>query len=217
MILGIDEAGRGSAIGDLVIAGLCCKEKDFQKLKNLGVKDSKLLSPNKREELYNILIENFETKVVKLSPQEIDFALGKKISLNLLELKKFVEIINYFSPKIAYIDCVDVNPRNFKKNLEKHASQTYKLVVEHKADEKFPIVSAASIVAKVERDKTIKKLARKYREYGELGSGYPSDTKTLKFIETWVRKNEALPYFARKNWKTFTKIKNRKLDDFNFL
>ena len=74
MILGIDEAGRGSAIGDLVIAGLCCKEKDFQKLKNLRVKDSKLLSPKKREELYNILIENFETKIVKLSPQEIDLA-----------------------------------------------------------------------------------------------------------------------------------------------
>ena len=211
MILGIDEAGRGSAIGELVIAGVCCPEDEIATLKKIGVKDSKLLSPLSRKKLYEIITQQFMTKTIKISPKKIDTTIRSRYSLNLLECDNFIKLIEYFKPKIAYVDCPDPTPSKFKKRILKQLKWKCKLIVEHKADKKFPIVSAASIVAKVERDSSIDKIREKY---GDIGSGYPSDKKTIKFIEKWTKNNKKLPNFVRKEWKTFSKLKNYKLTDF---
>jgi len=71
-------------------------------------------------------------------------------------------------------------------------------VSEHKADRNYPIVSAASIIAKVKRDVTIAELRK---EYGDLGSGYVADEKTMNFLEIWIRKYCSYPDFVRKSWK----------------
>jgi ribonuclease HII len=67
----------------------------------------------------------------------------------------------------------------------------------HHADSRFVIVSAASIVAKVNRDKAIAKL----RKVHDLGSGYPSDKKTINFVSKYISDKKEIPSFVRKSWK----------------
>jgi len=82
-----------------------------------------------------------------------------------------------------------------------------KIVSEHKADRNYPIVSAASIIAKVERDREIAELA-KY--YGDFGSGYPSDPRTMRFLKQCVEKSYDYPNFVRRSWKPAKKAKSEK-------
>jgi ribonuclease HII len=210
MICGIDEAGRGSVLGNLVIAGVFCGEDEVERLGEIGVKDSKKLSKSERAKLYKKLVSEFEYLVIKISPSEVD-KRRKRISLNELEGEKFAEIINVLKPEKAYIDCADVVPANFRNHIMKKIDCKCELIIEHKADAAYPIVSAASIIAKVERDAGIEKLGE---EYGDIGSGYPSDPKTIAFIENWYRKNRFLPGFMRKSWKTASRVKNCKLSEF---
>jgi ribonuclease HII len=206
MICGIDEAGRGPVLGNLVAAGLLCRAKDIETLKSMGVKDSKQLDAKKRSAIYEQLTSKFKYHVSQATPDEID-----NNNLNRLEALKFAEIINELKPETAYIDCADVSPENFKNHIKRNVDVKCSLVVEHKADERHLVVSAASIIAKVERDTYIENLKA---EYGEIGSGYPSDPRTIAFIEEWVKKNKSFPHFARKKWKTLDRLKNFKLTDF---
>ncbi len=208
MICGVDEAGRGSMLGDLVIAGISCGEDDVEYLGKIGVRDSKKLNKRKRAELYEKLTSKFKYHIVRISPSEID---KRSISLNELEGEKFGEIINALMPAKAYLDCADAVPANFHRYVMKSLNCSCELIIEHRADATYPIVSAASIIAKVERDDGIKKLQEKY---GDLGSGYPSDEKTIAFLENWYKKNRFLPSFVRKSWKTIARIKNSRLPEF---
>ena len=83
--------------------------------------------------------------------------------------------------------------------------------MEHKADEKYPIVSAASIVAKHERDRLIEELKSKL---GDFGSGYPSDSKTRRFLMELMRSRGIDNPYIRSSWRTLAKIAQRKLDEF---
>ena len=206
MICGIDEAGRGPVLGNLVVAGLLCREKDIEILKSMGVRDSKQLDPKKRAILHAELTSKFEYHVVEATPDEIDAQ-----NLNRLEAAKFADVINVLKPKTAYVDCADVSTDNFKKHISSKIDFNCSLVVEHKADERHHVVSAASIIAKVERDNHIESLKK---EYGDIGSGYPSDPQTIAFIERYVKKHSTFPHFARKKWKTLDRMKNFKLTDF---
>ncbi|MEE8403154.1 MAG: ribonuclease HII [Candidatus Hydrothermarchaeaceae archaeon] len=206
MICGIDEAGRGPVLGNLVVAGVLCREEDSGSLESIGVKDSKKLNGNRRAELYDELISQFEYHVLNILPCELDAS-----NINRLEAAKFAEVINVLRPETAYVDCADVSPQNFEKYMRRGIDFECRLVVEHKADERYPVVSAASIIAKVVRDRYIEGLKE---EYGDIGSGYPSDPKTIKFIEEWFQKHRSFPHFVRKKWKTLNRIKNVKLTDF---
>ena len=206
MICGIDEAGRGPVLGSLVVAGVLCREEDIEILKSMGVKDSKKLKAERRTELYDELTSQFKYHVIEVLPSELDTH-----NLNRLEALKFAEVINMLKPETAYVDCADVSPDNFKNYISRKIDFECRLVVEHKADEKYQVVSAASIIAKVARDNCIENLKK---EYGDIGSGYPSDPKTIAFIEEWFHKNHSFPHFARKKWKTLDRIKNFKLTDF---
>lgn len=210
MICGVDEAGRGPVIGPLVVAGVLACEGEIEELTNLGVKDSKMLRPARREALYEEISREFKCHVVHLSAVELD-SLMLKQSLNEIEAVRYSQIIDALQPKTAFVDAADVSCRNFERMMLKHLGSNPSLVVEHKADVRYPIVSAASIVAKVERDRVIKKL---HNIHGDFGSGYSSDEKTQRFIERCFRKNKSFPDCVRKRWKTTIRASNLKLEDF---
>ena len=198
LVLGIDEAGRGPVIGPMVIAGVSIDEKDIDKLKKLGVKDSKLLSPKQREDMFDKIISIVKKyKSIITPPEEIDSALrSESLNLNWLEAIKSAEIINFLNPEKAIIDCPSNNIMAYKNFLKKHLKdKKTELVLEHKADFKYPIVSAASIIAKVTRDNEIKKIQKKIRE--PIGSGYPSDPVTINFLEKNYNNYQGI---FRKEW-----------------
>jgi ribonuclease HII len=208
LVAGVDDAGRGSVIGPLVIAGVLMEEKDLPMLVELGVKDSKLLSPSRRENLAaEIRRVALKHAVVKLSPAEIDKVVqtGRKLhKLNRLEAQAMAKVIEQLKPEIAYVDASDVLEERFKRHILECLSFKVQVISEHKADKKYPIVSAASIIAKVERDREIAELKAKY---GDFGCGYPTDPETLRFLQQCLEKFGEYPEFVRKSWKPAKKLK----------
>ena len=212
LIAGLDEAGRGSVIGNLVIVGIVFKEEELSKLSNMGIKDSKKLSTRMREKFSLILSEMCQTlKIIHITPAEIDNVLMRKdMNLNDLEISKMGSIINDLKPDQVYVDAVSPNLDCFLNSLRTYISQEeIKIFAKHKADEIYPIVSAASIIAKVQRDRNIEELKSKFG-LSELGSGYPSDPKTRKILIKWLKEGE-LPSFVRKKWKTIEHLKQSKI------
>ena len=210
MICGIDEAGRGPVLGDLVIAALGCEPGDEDFLREIGVKDSKVLSPSTRERIYEALVSRFPFEVVVITPAQLD-KLRQKYSLNEIEASGFAYIINRLQPSKAYIDCAGASRKGFAKAVKKGLKIDCSLVVEHKADERYPVVAAGSILAKVTRDRGIRALSEMY---GSIGSGYPSDPVTVEFLQRWVREHRSYPPFARRSWKTSSRAGNLSLHDF---
>jgi len=208
-IAGVDDAGRGAVIGPLVIAGVLIDEKDSPRLKKLGVKDSKLLSPHRREQLAEEIRKLApQCHIIALSPAEIDRVVerGRKLHrLNRLEAQTMAGVIAALKPDVAYVDASDVLADRFGQHIAEELSLKVKIVSEHKADVKYPVVSAASIIAKVERDKSVEKLRQKYGE--EMGSGYVADPRTVHFLEKWLERFGAYPDFVRKSWKPAKRLK----------
>ena len=157
LVAGVDEAGRGCVIGPLVIAGVLIKEENLPVLRQLGVKDSKLLSPRKRVFLFaEISVLAKERNVVNISPKEIDCAVesNRKLhKLNRLEAKTMAQVINALNPDEAFVDAADILEERFKHHIQEGLTVKAKITSKHKADKIYPVVSAASIIAKVERDK----------------------------------------------------------------
>ena len=200
-ICGIDDAGRGSMLGPLVIAGVSLDKKNLRKLSSLGVKDSKKLSPKSREYLYTKIIKVVDDYyVAKISPRSIDASV-KKHCLNDLEAKYMAKVVSKLNPDTSYVDSCDVNPKRFGKKISK-LSDNHKIKSYHHADSRFVVVSAASILAKVTRDKAIRKLRKNHN----LGSGYPSDLVTVKFVTKYYKINHEMPNFVRKSWKPVKRI-----------
>ena len=194
LVAGVDEAGRGCVIGPLVVAGVLIREEKLPELKRLGVKDSKLLSAKKREALAVEIAHLAEKHLtVKLMPAEIDCAVesGRKLhKLNRLEAQTMAKIIEALKPDKAYVDAADVLEERFKHHIQEGLSFTVKIVSKHKADRIYPVVSAASIIAKVERDREIASLRV---EYGDFGSGYLTDGKTMGFLKRWLQSHGEYP------------------------
>jgi ribonuclease HII len=207
-IAGVDDAGRGSIIGPLAIAGVLFDEKDLPKLVDLGVKDSKRLSPRRREQLATTIKKlALKYHVILLSPAEIDRVVetGRKLhKLNRLEAQTMAKVITILKPDVAYVDASDVLADRFKQHIAENLSFKVQIISEHKADAKYPIVSAASILAKVERDRVISELREKH---GNFGCGYATDPKTIKFLEGWIRKFGSYPDFVRRSWKPAKRLK----------
>lgn len=211
MICGVDEAGRGPVIGPLVVAGVLVDEEGLGRLVEMGVRDSKRHTPVQRERLYREITAAFRWRVLKIEPDELDSLMARS-SLNEIEADAFASVIEGLAPETAYVDAADISCSSFASQiLERLERRPQRLVVEHRADERYPVVSAASIVAKVERDREIKRL---HTVYGDFGSGYPSDEKTLHFLERYFREHRQLPVCARKRWKTAQRVSNQRLEDF---
>ncbi len=214
MIAGCDEAGRGPVFGPMVLCGVLLGEQTLDEFKVAGVRDSKLLTPGRREALAKLISQKVaKCEVIELPPAEIDeLRLVKKINLNELEAMKFAQILDRLKPKIAYVDSTDPDPAMFKERIQRHLQTRPKLVVENFADRKYVVVAAASIMAKVRRDQRVAEL---HIKYGDFGSGYSSDPRTIAFLERWVREHGKLPEFTRRSWETARRIeseaKQRKL------
>jgi ribonuclease HII len=211
LIAGLDEAGRGAALGPLVIAGVLVKEDELPRLEELGVKDSKLLSPRRREMLA-VEVKKLaqDCNVAKLQPREIDVAVnsGRKLhKLNRLEAQTMARVIEALKPNKVFVDAADVLEDRFKYHILECMSFRPKIISEHRADKNYVVVSAASIIAKVERDREIALLAE---THGDIGSGYPSDPRTSNFLRECLRKAVEYPDFVRKSWKPVKKAKSEK-------
>jgi len=207
-ICGIDEAGKGPVIGDLVVCGVLID--DAKSFDGLGV-DSKSITPKKRDELFPKIMKSSDKYVIKnIKASDIDSGNKKGVNLNTVEIIRIGQIINELNPDIAYIDCPHPVPEKFKKELLTYLNnKSLKIVAEHKADFKYSIVGAASILAKVTRDAMVKKLEVDYNVI--IGSGYPSDPVTTKFVKEYLNgKHQELDEFVRHSWST---IKSKKKDD----
>ena len=194
LVCGVDEAGRGSMLGPLVVAAVAIDKSQVDQLAKIGVKDSKKLSPKTREALYKQIIKLADDyQISKATPRQIDSAVSQH-KLNELEKLHMAKVIQKISPSISYVDSCDVNAARFGKDLAKLCNGKIKSY--HHADAKFVVVSAASIIAKVTRDRAIAKLAKQH----PIGSGYPSDSKTVRFVRQWFLQHGSMPEFVRKSW-----------------
>jgi ribonuclease HII len=196
---GIDEAGRGSVIGPLVIAGLSFDTTGIENLRNEGITDSKKLTVLKRETMYiKILQSAVSIFVCRINPMTIDNYVRNK-KLNILESRFMTITADNISADKIIIDACDVKPDRFKQSILKNLTKkSVKIYCFHKADTDNLIVSAASIIAKVTRDREIKKIEAILCK--KIGSGYPSDPLTKLFLRNHLFDNENKEYI-RFSWR----------------
>ena len=133
------------------------------------------------------------------------------------------DLIISMEPDEIYIDAIGSNSQKFAELMDEMLKEKIdfnsKIIARHKADSIFTVVGAASILAKVDRDRSIENYQKDYSEFGDIGSGYTSDKKTINFLRSYVKKNGKLPPIARKSWKTSDNILNdilrqKKITDF---
>jgi len=217
--IGVDEAGRGAVIGPLVVAGVSFHEDKLGEISTYLKKDSKGYTSNKRIELYKNITRDAEyIKYILIGPAEINDEMERGINLNFIELRRVSEIIIDILEKInsdrVQITIDSMTSRSIQcktyiidKIMQTNLHKRTSVLCEHRADEKYIETAAASIIAKVVRDREIEKLRKKL---GDFGSGYPSDPKTRHFLIK-VLKNRCgadidLYKLIRLKWKTVKKI-----------
>lgn len=208
-LIGIDDAGRGPLIGPMILGGVLIKKEDERELKKLGAKDSKLLAHSERMRLAELIKKQvINHQVVKATPQEIDDAVLHGSNLNTLEAQKMAQVINELNDGKKQIkvivDCPSINIPKWRDKLLSFIKKTSNLevVCEHKADFNYPVVSAASILAKVVREEEVAKIKQ---EYGDIGSGYPADPFTKKFLQEHGARLKDSGIF-RKSWATWQEM-----------
>ena len=211
MICGVDEAGKGPVMGPMVVAAVSVENAKL--VENLGFKDSKLLSSQRRLKLFNLIKQNYSYEIEIINVEKID-EYRIKNQLNLLNRKAFEKVISKLNPNVAYVDAADVNEERFGREIKINLTNPNDtdVISMHKADSMIPVVAAASIIAKQTRELEIKKLKK---EIGDFGSGYPSDERTIKFLKSYFHDNSRWPPGTRKSWKTIERIRPVvKLSDF---
>jgi ribonuclease HII len=200
--LGIDEAGRGPVIGPLVVAGVLVDEAGLTRLIELGVRDSKALSRRSRTKLAPQIVQLAEVRSSVIPANRLEK------NLNDVELQAMAELIAELKPDRVYFD-VPAHPRgvsHYCQRLRELIGPGPGLIGENRADQRYPIVSAASIIAKHLRDEAIELLKKRY---GDFGWGYPAEPKTREFLERWYREHGALPSCVRMKWRTARRLLTR--------
>ena len=210
LIAGVDDAGRGPIIGPLVIAGVLISEDQQEALREAGVRDSKLLTPALRTKL-DVYVRGAASRVslVEAQPKEIDdFVLhgGHLRKLNYLEARMMASVVADLAPAEVFVDASDVNEARYGETIREFLPEHLKgmkIQSKHHADRTFPVVSAASIIAKVRRDRLVEALRN---QYGDFGSGYITDPKTMEFLRVWRRTHTEYPPIVRMSWKTINQL-----------
>ncbi len=228
IIGGGDEAGRGAVIGPLVVSVICVSKGKEKRLSDIGVRDSKMLTRRKRDFLFDEIQDICEeVKYYPISNEEINSAMRSGVSINQLEAMRFAQLVDELKSSVGrmYIDSPDVRAERFGTRIGLAATKPMgvvgvkgdgkkrgiKIISEHKADARYPVVSGASIIAKVIRDREMERIER---ESGvEIGSGYPSDKYTVEAIKSNLASKKLNPYI-REYWKTLERIKQRKIKEF---
>ncbi len=206
LISGVDEAGRGPVLGNLVIALASIESEKESELEELGITDSKKLTPQKREEFFPKIQTLCKYEIVEITAQELNKRMWRE-SLNVIEAKAMGQLAASFEGRIY----IDLPEKNASKFIRKAKLVGRDVVAEHKADLLYPIVGAASILAKVTRDRGIKELGKRLGE--EIGSGYPADERTIAAIKN-PEIRAKLKGEIRTRWSTMERILQPKLTDF---
>jgi ribonuclease HII len=228
ILAGVDEAGRGSVLGPLVVAGVAIEESKVDELRKVGVKDSKLLLPKKRRALARE-IRKIASSVTyqRVQPKEIDRVVfnGKKLfRLNYLEARTMAIVLHRLKFDVAYVDCCDTNQVRFGQLISDLIAERdgrsftvgeinplFDVVKsEHHADRTYPVVSAASIIAKVARDSFVKRL---HKTHGMFGSGYPSDPDTIAYLKKSYEETKQFPPITRLSWLTIRRMNSTELNE----
>ena len=204
-LLGMDEAGRGCVLGPLVVGAFLLEGDDQGVLKAAGATDSKVLSAKKRAEVRARLVDLGVSDLERVSARQIDAA-----NINDLELEAFAQLIARHRPDRVLMDA-PCHPRaipNFLAKLFRRVAElgvaAPEIVAEPKADLTYPVVGAASIFAKLDRDAAIAGL-------GPVGSGYPSDPKTRQWLAGFIARGEPFPACVRTRWGTIRKLQQSAL------
>jgi len=223
LIAGLDEAGRGPVIGSLIIGCVIFNEKDLHILDEIGVDDSKKISSKKREILAQKIKKHAVSyELLEVTAKNINALHKKGLSLNEIEEISFAKLLNGIEPQPdkIYLDAADVIEERFGKTIGGMLKfKPKKIISKHRGDAIFKIVGAASILAKTKRDHIIEEYKIKY---GNIGSGYPSDPYTKKFLKSYYNSHQKFPPIVRTWWKTAENIikeyelqkKQRKITDF---
>lgn len=206
-VLGIDEAGRGCVFGPLVVAGFVVDDVDGIDLIAAGAGDSKGMSAKKRLAARSALAELGQADVREISARAIDHG-----NLNQLEEEAIAELVRRWKPDRVEIDALGP-PSSIPKVIARlealvgdRAERTW--LMEPKADANHPVVGAASVFAKTTRDAHLEALKI---EFGELGSGYPSDPKVKAWLHAWNATGRDWPPFVRTRWGTVTALAQQTL------
>lgn len=214
--LGVDEAGRGPVLGPMVYGISYAPLSRKQLLIDLGCADSKSLTEKKRDEIFDGICkqkDNMGWAIEAISPNVIANSMYRrtKVSLNELSMTSATDLIKAtieagVNVAEIYVDTVG-KPETYQKRLEA-VFPGVKIVVAKKADSTYPIVSAASICAKVSRDHAIR--AWRFREEvdigTEFGSGYPTDPVTKNWLSANVDTVFGFPRLVRFSWSTSEQI-----------
>lgn len=208
VVVGIDEAGRGSLVGDLFVAGIALGEGQDAELSRAGVRDSKTLGRSKRYRLLSRIIGSSDLIVVcRIVPEDID-----RENINDLEVMAVERILRHaksrgLNPTRVVVDEI-AGRRESIERITKTLFPGAEVIMKPKADRDYVQASAASIVAKCLRDGLVRILSSRY---GEIGSGYPSDPRTVEWLKR-VTRSGTTPCCVRKSWKTFRRAQVKTLE-----
>ncbi|KAF5061420.1 Ribonuclease HIII [anaerobic digester metagenome] len=203
MIAGVDEAGKGAVLGPLVVAALAAP--DWEAVREVGRRDSKALTPRQRDVLYDEIIGVLPFAVVERTAAEIDSGRRTE-SMNAIVAGAHASALRQLvssglAIRVAYLDACDVREGRYATEVGRRIGGGCTVLASHRADSTLPIVASASIVAKVRRDRAIEALST---EYGPIGSGYPSDPVTRRFIDALLKEQAPLPSMVRASWRTIS-------------
>jgi len=219
-LVGVDEAGRGPVIGPLVVAAIAVPlDGGEDRLREMGVRDSKKLAPARRDQLARVLEGDYPHRVIAVPASDID-ALRSTASLNLIEARIFASIVLALVADLgegavvtAYLDAADTSETTFERYFvgsmtgASGAEVVRGVVSRHEADDSFPVVSAASVLAKARREVEVARISEELGE--DFGSGYPGDERTIAFLEKWITEKGVLPPHTRSSWRTAQRLLDR--------
>ncbi|KAF6002336.1 Ribonuclease H2 subunit A [Cyanidiococcus yangmingshanensis] len=217
-VMGIDEAGRGPVLGPMVYACCACPRDRMSELQALGVRDSKALSEQQRERLLNSLEENADWLYMRtciLSPERLSSTMlgRRRVNLNETSHAAAMSLVQEAVSSQITIDELFVDtvgpPESYQAKLKRAFPTIRRVIVQSQAESHYPVVAAASIVAKVTRDRALRSwvfpeeancpgwcLSRDY------GSGYPADPITRRWLGRHLDPIFGLPSLVRFSWST---------------
>lgn len=197
MPFGVDEAGKGPVLGSMFAASVVADPDVLPP----AIADSKSLTPERREELAATLRADpaVSTGLAEITVTEIDDPATDMNELTVAAHARALESVDV-AGTVGHVDAGDVDADRFGRRVAARVDADLEITAEHRADERYPLVSAASILAKVARDAHVAALGEAYD--APIGSGYPGDERTRAFLREYVETNGELPPCARRSWKT---------------
>ena len=191
-------------VGPLFVAAAAFTDEALTRLKEAGLRDSKALTRRRRVELEALVkAEALALSVKRVEPHVID-----QRNLNEAELEAVASALSELRGRLQSLGvevesvAVDLFGREGElRRLVESLFPSAEVKLLHRADALLAECSAASIIAKVERDRNLEILKK---DYGVLGSGYPSDPETRRWLASIAPLGEPPPC-VRRSWRTLLK------------